>query len=129
MRRELRGRQALSDVVFTMGIACDERRVGGYYENEEPAAIARSCPFFVSDNEDFLENFFVTWPRSLDTESGIEEIYITGTYACKGFDVDARKKPKFYMNGIEQDSNMIKMSWGDKDDDKQLAEAPIITIM
>ena len=79
MRRELRGKQSLSEVVYTMGIACQEVRVGGYYENEEPAFIAKACPYFVSDNEEFLENFFITWPRSLDTESGIEEICMTGT--------------------------------------------------
>ena len=43
----------------------------GYYKYYQPAKIAKACPYFVEDFEDYLERYFMTWPSNLDVLTGV----------------------------------------------------------
>ena len=54
-----------------MSLSCKDEQIKGYYKFYRSEKIANACPYFVEEFEDYLEDFFRTWPNDLDLLEGV----------------------------------------------------------
>ena len=94
------------DVVNAMLSSCSENKIGGYYKYYGADRLAMACKVFREDWDEILEAKFINWSYN-STQEGVESICEEETLSCKDFNEEKFAKPRFYLDGVEQDSSMV----------------------
>ena len=93
-----------------MSWICD----ANYFKNYTypPERVLKSCHVFIEDHEETVERLLIERDRSIVVDDFINYACFEVTKACKNVDIRNLGKPKFFLDGIQQDPGMITMGFG-----------------